>query len=881
MLVAAVQVVMTFLTLLSPVFLQPAYAAAAGMGDATLYYKGDSQPTDTNVEDLNSAFASSMGIAESTGGFFNSNELAAARNTVLVLKGSAFGTTPFALDYNSGTAPSDGIPYTRAYNCYIDGSGKPVIADQGAEVKPQHWLIDLNVYVKKVASSVSDPHSLQAVEAIRSIKEYQAFVPGQNQAQIAEVDDSGNYLGVNLNDIHSVNLAGGGGSLCLPSNYLNNRPWHWSEIAASSAAPPNHITPGNNTSSGSNGLSDISACESEPSSSALGWILCPIITAATTTINLVVQEVIIPQLEIKPLTLGQGDDKNQYAIWNNFRLLANVFFLLAFMVIVFANTLQFNIETYAIKKMLPRLVAAVILVQFSYVISSIIIDIGNVLGNGIQAMVHVTAAANLQGTGKSGSIELLGGVIGAAFAVGVAAIIGIPTLVTIAIAGVIGAIGVLVTLIVRQLIIIILVVASPIAFALWVLPNTERMFKLWLDNFIKLVLMFPIIVLILSLASVAAAATQSSGNTFQKLLGALFPIIAFFMIPMTFKMAGSAMSFSSNAVGGLTKQGRGKATGAWKDSEANKALRARKAARKQSKLIQTLGTENGDHRVRRWAAGVRTRGDLLGGRSLEFNKGRPTLKGGRADVLQRQAKVQKDVLFAGLQKELREQYDNLSTDELIERLKDPNMSLAHVEAVAGVAAIRGAADQPQFLGALVNKYKNAPGGYDREAASKAVSRFRDLNYPSILKSAPTYTSFDILKGDDIDANNKVTFSAALAASTASKAGDKLGDQTGPGWGAIADAKMTRGEMEKLVRMPELATDVQKRIDTHLKATAGAVAGLSAADAAKVVYSEIQDAAGVKQTVGKAIISDAARKSILDTDQIKAKVMGTPAEKLIV
>jgi hypothetical protein len=66
-------------------------------------------------------------------------------------------------------------------------------------------------------------------------------------------------------------------------------------------------------------------------------------------------------------------------------------------------------------------------------------------------------------------------------------------------------IGVLLTLVIRQGIIIFLVIVSPIAFALYCLPNTEQYFQKWWDLLFKTLLVYPIIMVIFSISQVMAA----------------------------------------------------------------------------------------------------------------------------------------------------------------------------------------------------------------------------------------------------------------------------------------------------------------------------------------------------------------------------------------
>ena len=71
---------------------------------------------------------------------------------------------------------------------------------------------------------------------------------------------------------------------------------------------------------------------------------------------------------------------------------------------------------------------------------------------------------------------------------------------------------VFIILIVRQAGIILLIAISPLAFAAWLLPNTEDLFKKWMKMFRGLLLVFPIISLLYGAGKLAGAVLASSAT---------------------------------------------------------------------------------------------------------------------------------------------------------------------------------------------------------------------------------------------------------------------------------------------------------------------------------------------------------------------------------
>ncbi|HSX48531.1 MAG TPA: ABC transporter permease [Candidatus Nanoarchaeia archaeon] len=243
------------------------------------------------------------------------------------------------------------------------------------------------------------------------------------------------------------------------------------------------------------------------------------------------------------------------AVWTVMRNLTNVFFFIIFLLAVFANTLSIDIDAYTVKKVLPRLVAAVFLVQFSYVICSLVIDITNVLATGIPSLINLNL---IPGEGVTGIQRVMSSLAGIAILGGAGVAITLLSawilLIPVALSLLIGVLSVIFTLVLRHFIINVLIVMSPLAFAAMVLPNTEKLFKLWWSNFTKILLMFPLIILLLTLASVFTLTKKGD------LLALLSPIIVFFMIPATFKASGSLMAAGTSAVRGRASGLQKKAT---------------------------------------------------------------------------------------------------------------------------------------------------------------------------------------------------------------------------------------------------------------------------------------------------------------------------------
>lgn len=515
---------------------------------------------------------------------------------------------------------------------------------------------------------------------------------------------------------------------------------------------------------------------------ALAWIMCPAIRLMNGTVNMIMTSIVQPLLEVTPLRHynGDGSVNGIWALWSVLRDLANVGFVLIFLVIVFANTLSINLNAYAVKKMLPRLVAAAILVQFSFLLCSVMVDIGNVLGGGIAQLTQqvddltestlVDADGNRVDPGPeatpagymvTGLVVIIGGLI--AFSV-----VGVPGVLLFIFAALIGAMAVGVTLVVRQLIISCLVVMSPLALALWVLPGTEGIFKKWQQNFVKLILMYPIVILIFSVARVlgqvtsqsaalnegatimhgtftavgalagtpalAATAGEVASAKLQSFIAALFPLIAFFMIPATFKMAGGVLGAAGTFVNRMGGKARG-GVGGIKNGDAYKSYEER---RKQRKADGATSMANSQNRAVRALGGFRQRGAVLPGNRTLRN-------GGRVDpymVAQRAVKER-----AALNDNYKN-YENLDSGTLQQLAKSNN----RIQAVAAMAALN---DRHQFT--AEHKASLGKMGFDESQLGRMNefigSKNKDLRKANpILASAPI-TAMNAAGGADLNIRN--------------------------------------------------------------------------------------------------------------------------------
>ncbi|UOG67149.1 type IV secretion system protein [Candidatus Nanosynbacter sp. HMT-352] len=242
----------------------------------------------------------------------------------------------------------------------------------------------------------------------------------------------------------------------------------------------------------------------------LGWLICPVMTFVA-MINDAAYGAISGFLDIKPAILGDNSNTSGAKQgWDFFRNIANAIFAVIFLWIIFSQISNVGVSNYGIKKILPRLIIGALLVNLSYYLCQIFVDLSNILGHTLKDALEAGAGkigteSEAAGWGSAIAATLVGVGGVAAFA---ALAIGIPTLA----AGFFAIMTVFIILVVRQAGVILLISMSPIAFAAWLLPNTEDLFKKWMKMFRGLLLVFPIISLLYGAGKLAGAVLASSAT---------------------------------------------------------------------------------------------------------------------------------------------------------------------------------------------------------------------------------------------------------------------------------------------------------------------------------------------------------------------------------
>lgn len=278
----------------------------------------------------------------------------------------------------------------------------------------------------------------------------------------------------------------------------------------------------------------------------IGWIICPVMHFMSQIVDQSYK--VVASLLTTPAVSTNTNDA-LYKAWAIMRNFANVAFVIAFLLIIYSQISSVGITNYGIKKMLPRLIIAAILVNVSYWICAIAVDVSNILGSSLKGLLegagnqlYTTGSTSQSGAGGGWdalTVTLLAGAGGVAILY-----IGLSALLPLLLTALLAIVTVLLVLTLRQALIIILIVVSPLAFVAYLFPNTESLFKKWRSLFQTLLLMFPIIAVVFGGSALASTIiTNSAGGDFiLATMAAGVTIIPLFITPIVMKAAGGVLN---------------------------------------------------------------------------------------------------------------------------------------------------------------------------------------------------------------------------------------------------------------------------------------------------------------------------------------------------
>ena len=455
----------------------------------------------------------------------------------------------------------------------------------------------------------------------------------------------------------------------------------------------------------------------------IGYFLCPILERlvdfADGTWGLfeyLLQTNPLPDDTSKPLP----------SAWSGLRDVANAILAIVFLAIIISQVSNIGISNYGIKKMLPRLIIAAVAINISYFLMQIITDIANILGSTLYDFISDLAPkVQYRDVGWATIITDIAttGIAVAAIGAGATAAghamsdmdpkVGLLLLFVFIVPAILGLIAGLMALVFRAGIIPVLAISAPIAFAAWVLPNTQKLFEKWKSTFLGMLFLYPLASLYCGGLKFVALSLMSENTEPQQVL--------FRMMGVTMLLLGSGfvavLAIKSNSIMGGMMNGI-KNIGTKLTAPAVNSLASYAGALKGAKRAEFLAKDHSK------AAEVAERNKYhrLDPRRLRARVKHATGRRMQAhDERMAQAKMQAKVYESAVEQEEKRKYE-------AKVAKNPALLGRVAETVGGKAFIKEAAYksagmelQSKYSGNAVKALNESDNEYVKALAAKEIA----------------------------------------------------------------------------------------------------------------------------------------------------------------
>lgn len=285
-----------------------------------------------------------------------------------------------------------------------------------------------------------------------------------------------------------------------------------------------------------------------------GWIVCMISNTLASAMD-GLYDVLQGFLVVQPLQVSSKS--GLFQVWDYMRNIANIIFVVIFILVIYSQITNFGISNYGIKKLLPKLIVAAILINISYYICALAVDLSNVVGAQFQNLL-VGIRKDIFENGSGIQLDaiswksLVAGILSGSGLIAMGAwsftMMGGPQNLGLMICFVLlivlySIFVAVVVLAARQAIITILIFLAPLAFVANVWPNTEKWFEKWKDLFFTMLIMYPLIALLFGGSQLAGIAiiANSNGNLVTLILGMVVQIVPLAITPTITKLSGGLL----------------------------------------------------------------------------------------------------------------------------------------------------------------------------------------------------------------------------------------------------------------------------------------------------------------------------------------------------
>lgn len=321
---------------------------------------------------------------------------------------------------------------------------------------------------------------------------------------------------------------------------------------------------------------------------SIGWIICPVMGfmgSITDGMYGLVAGLLVTDTKTVSATSGT------YTAWSAMRNFANVGFVIVFLIIIISQISNIGVTNYGVKKTLPRLIIVAILVNVSFFLCQIAIDISNIVGGSLPTLftnIAVFDATNDPTDFGTIGGGILAGTIATGAGVGAVAVISfanVGLLIPVLLGALLAIVITLGILALRQVLVILLVVIAPLAFLAMLLPNTENLFKQWRKIIVAMLLIYPMIAVLFGASKLASSVIVASteANSLQQLFGLAAMFLPLFLVPVLLKNSLNAIPAIGNLATKLQNRANGLVGKSGKELYNSTAIARGMATRKQKR----------------------------------------------------------------------------------------------------------------------------------------------------------------------------------------------------------------------------------------------------------------------------------------------------------
>ena len=296
--------------------------------------------------------------------------------------------------------------------------------------------------------------------------------------------------------------------------------------------------------------SDSSTCYDQVG--GIGWLVCPGTSFLANVID-GAYDILETLIKVDPISTDENSPIR--VVWQYLRNITNVVFIIFLLIVIYSQLTGFGINNYGIKKVLPRIIVSAILVNLSFVICILAVDVSNILGSsfrGLFSSIQEQAIANST-ISQAAADTSVAGIVATILGVGTIGTIGALTiaggwsgllwlLIPVILSGAIAIISAVITMAARQALILLLVMVSPLAFVAYLLPNTERWFQRWYQLFMRMLFFYPMFSVLYGASQLAGLVMISSAtNWLGVVLGIAVEVLPLFMSIPLMRLSGTML----------------------------------------------------------------------------------------------------------------------------------------------------------------------------------------------------------------------------------------------------------------------------------------------------------------------------------------------------